>query len=70
MSAVVIPSGTEQTLRKVVESFNVGWVVLEANHPSGLDSLYDDPGSAAWLTLVETIQTPGSNPVLMLRVDR
>jgi len=70
ISAVVIPSGTEQTLKKVVESFNVGWVVLEANHPSGLDSLYADPGSATWLTLVETVQTPGSNPVLILRVDR
>ena len=70
ISAVVIPSGTEQTLRKVVESFNVGWVVLESNHPSGLDSLYADPGSATWLTLVDIIQAPGSNPVHILRVDR
>ena len=67
ISAVVIPSGTEQSLRKVVESFNAGWVVLEANHPSGLDSLYADPGSATWLTLVETIQAQGSHPVHIFR---
>ncbi len=70
ISAVVIPSGTEQTLRKVVGSFDVGWVVLEANHPPGLNSLYADPNSATWLTLVETIQAPGGQQVHIFRVNR
>ena len=70
ISAVVIPSGTEQTFRKVVGSFDVGWVVLEANHPPGLNSLYADPNSATWLTLVETIQAPGGQQVHIFRVNR
>jgi hypothetical protein len=68
--AVVIPSGTDQTLRKVVDSFDVGWVVLEANHPQGLDALYAEPTSVAWLRLVETIQDPGGQPVLVFKVVR
>ncbi len=68
--AVVIPSGTEQMLRKVVDSFDVGWVVLEANHPQGLDSLYAEPTSVAWLTLVETIRDPGGQPVHVFKVVR
>jgi hypothetical protein len=70
MQAVVIPSGTEQTLRKVVDSFEVGWVVLEANHPQGLDALYTEPTSVAWLMLVETIQDPGGQPVHVFKVVR
>jgi hypothetical protein len=70
ISAVVIPSGTEQTFRKVVGSFDVGWVVLEANHPPSLNSLYADPNSATWLTLVETIQAPGGQQVHIFRVNR
>ena len=69
-NAVVIPSGTEQTLQKLVGSFKVGWVVLEANHPPGLNSLYADPGSAAWLTLIETIQAPDGDPVHIFKVNR
>jgi hypothetical protein len=70
MSAVVIPFGTEQTLRKVVDSYNVRWVVLEANHPHGLNALYAEPNSVEWLTLVETIQDPGGQPVHVLKVVR
>ncbi len=70
MQAVVIPFGTEQTLRKVVDSFDVGWVVLEANHPVGLDALYIEPNSVAWLKLVETIQDPSGKPVHILEVVR
>ena len=70
MQAVVIPFGTEQALGKVVDSFDVGWVVLEANHPDGLNALYLEPNSVEWLTLVETIQDHGGNPVHVLKVVR
>ena len=70
LKSVVIPFGTEQTLRKVVDSFDVEWVVLEANHPKGLDTLYAKPTSVGWLTLVETIQDPDGQPVHVLKVVR
>ena len=70
MPAVVIPKGNDQALRKVVDAFGVGWVVLEANHPAGLDGLYTEPGSVGWLKLVETFQDPAGNPVHVLMVIR
>ncbi|MEE9217321.1 MAG: glycosyltransferase family 39 protein [Anaerolineales bacterium] len=68
--AVVIPSGTVHALRSVVDTFEVQWVVLEANHPRGLDALYAEPNSVAWLTLVESIQDNGGQPVHILEVVR
>jgi hypothetical protein len=68
--AVVIPFGSVETLGKVVDSFDVGWVVLEANHPDGLNALYAEPNSVEWLTLAQTIQDPGGNPVHVLKVVR
>ncbi len=68
--AVVIPSGTEHALRGVVDTFDVQWVVLEANHPQGLNALYADPSSVGWLKLVETIHGFGGQPVHILEVLR
>jgi hypothetical protein len=68
--AVVIPFGSVEALGKVVDSFHVGWVVLEANHPDALNALYAEPNSVGWLRLVETIQDPGGNPVHVLKVVR
>jgi hypothetical protein len=66
--AVVIPNGAPSTLEHVVERYAVGWVVLESNHPAGLDGLYGDPGSLAWLRLTGTLTDPTGNPVYLLQV--
>ena len=70
MQAVVIPQGNEQALRKVVDAFGVGWVVLETNHPVGLDALYADPSSVGWLALAQSIQDPSGQPVHIFKVVR
>jgi hypothetical protein len=68
MPAVVIPDGTTQVLRAVVERYDVAWVVLERNHPSGLSDLYADPAALPWLHPVERLVDAAGNPVHVLRV--
>lgn len=68
--AVVIPNGSENVLREVVDSYDVRWVVLEANHPEGLDSLYSQPESVQWLRLYGTVAYSGGQPVYVLEVVR
>ena len=68
--AVVIPNGSENVLREVVDSYDVRWVVLEANHPEGLDSLYSQPESVQWLRLYGTVADSGGQPVYVLEVVR
>ena len=67
--AIVIPDGGSEVLRAVVERYAADWVVLEPNHPLGLDSLYADPGSLSWLQVAGEIRPEGV-PVFLLRVDR
>ncbi|MFQ5942925.1 MAG: ArnT family glycosyltransferase [Anaerolineales bacterium] len=68
--AVVIPNGTDDALHKVVDAYAVRWVVLEANHPQGLDSLYSKPESVEWLRLYRTIADGTERPVYVLEVVR
>ena len=68
IKAVVIPSGNEDALRKVVDTFDVRWVVLEANHPEGLDTLYSEPRSVEWLRLIGTVQNADDQPIHVLEV--
>ena len=68
--AVVIPNGSEAALHDVVDSFGVRWVVLEANHPQGLDTVYAEPDSVEWLKLYATVADSGGQPVYVLEVVR
>ncbi|MFQ5922260.1 MAG: hypothetical protein ACE5M4_05400 [Anaerolineales bacterium] len=68
--AVVIPNGTENALRAVVDSYAVRWVVLEANHPQGLNALYSEPESVEWLKLYGTVSESGGKAVYVLEVAR
>lgn len=47
-SAIVIPNGTPETLLAAAEKYSARFVLLEADHPVGLDELYesqtDQPG--------------------------
>jgi hypothetical protein len=49
LGSVVIPDGSPETLRQVILKYGVEWVILEANHPAGLDELYHDPRQVPWL---------------------
>lgn len=69
LEAVVIPDGPPEALRQVVSKFNVDWILLEANHPSELNSLYSDPNSLAWLSLIDTFEDPSGQPVHLLQVN-
>ncbi|HMK07820.1 MAG TPA: hypothetical protein VK449_02195 [Anaerolineales bacterium] len=66
--AVVIPNGTEQVLRQVSETYGVDWIVLEADHPAGLDALYEDPGARDWLAEPLVVVDPNGLPVYLYRV--
>lgn len=48
ISAVVLPHGTVDTLHEVVRRYGVDWIVLEADHPMGLRSVYTDPSGPVW----------------------
>ncbi len=55
MEAVVIPNGTPQSLKSVIDRYHVRWVVLDVNHPDGLAALYAGDFSPNWLELRRTI---------------
>jgi hypothetical protein len=67
LPAVVIPHGGPETLRAVVEAFDVGWVVLDVNHPPGLADLYSSPGAVPWLENAATLGNE-QGPIYLLRV--
>jgi hypothetical protein len=66
--SIVIPDGGAQVLAEVVQDFNVEWMVLEHNHPPGLDALYASPDMLPWLNLVATSVDGYGQPVYTLRV--
>lgn len=66
--AVVIPNGPPETLQQVSSKFQVEWILLEANHPAGLDELYTNPESLGWLRLVDSYKDPAGQPVYLLQV--
>ena len=70
MESVVIPNGPTETLRQVVDRYNVDWVVLDANRPVGLAELYNAPETAPWLELVDTLQDSQGREILLLKVSR
>jgi hypothetical protein len=69
LECVVIPNGTVETLRDVVERHQVGWVVLDVNHPAGLAMLFDDPTSVQWLVHQATLFDSEGREIFLLKVD-
>ena len=53
--AVVIPDGGVEALQAVADRYDVRWVVLDANRPEGLRSLYENPSLVPWLRLEATL---------------
>lgn len=66
--AVVLPNGDADALRRVVDRFEVDWVILERNHPAGLNSLYAAPHSIPWLEHYESATSENGEAILLLRV--
>lgn len=67
LSAVVIPDGGPDVLLRVVEAYQVGWLVLDMNNP-GLKELYADPGLIPWLNLQTRLPFEHSEDILIFRV--
>jgi 4-amino-4-deoxy-L-arabinose transferase-like glycosyltransferase len=68
LPAVVIPDGGEETLRQVSQRYAVEWIVLEANHPYGLDALYAEERLPAWMSLERQFEDADGRPVLLFHV--
>ncbi len=49
--AIVIPDGPPEELHRAVLKYEARWVVLEPNHPAGLDELYAGSRNPDWLRL-------------------
>jgi hypothetical protein len=67
-SGVALPHGTEETLQQVISAYDVEWLVLEADHPGGLDALYLRPAARPWLAAPLRLQDPGGRLVYLYRV--
>ena len=52
--SVVIPDGDIKTVLEAAGEFNLSYLVLEANHPVGLDKIYQDPVSTGPLEFLST----------------
>ncbi|MEJ2551986.1 MAG: hypothetical protein P8Z34_15030, partial [Anaerolineales bacterium] len=68
MEAVVIPNGTPHTLQSVIDRYRVRWVILDVNHPDGLDALYNGEISPNWLELILTVPDANGDDVQIWKV--
>jgi hypothetical protein len=68
LGAVAVPDGTEEVLKRVASAYGVDWVILEADHPAGLDALYLSPAARPWLAAPLSFLDPAGSPVYLYRV--
>jgi hypothetical protein len=54
--AIPIPDGDQQTLLAALRRYNARYVLLEVNHPSGLDGLYSHPEDHPGLHYLTTVE--------------
>ncbi len=66
--SVVIPYGGEAELHRVVDRFEVEWLVLDVNHPEGLADLYQGQAKVSWLEERATLLDHNNEPVLIFEV--
>jgi hypothetical protein len=64
--AIVIPDGGISELRAVMERYEARIVILDVNHPRGLEELYAHPHSVDWLRLEASVELPGDKPIYIL----
>jgi 4-amino-4-deoxy-L-arabinose transferase-like glycosyltransferase len=63
---IVIPNGDPETLLRVMKDYRARWLLLDANRPAGLASLYAAPGEEPRLRLLATLGTDGPAPMYLL----
>lgn len=68
MRAVVIPNGSLQTLKSVVDQFQVRWLILDVNHPKGLANLFIGRISPNWMELEFTAQDANGENIQVWKV--
>jgi 4-amino-4-deoxy-L-arabinose transferase-like glycosyltransferase len=68
LRSVALPHGSEAALLQVIERFGVDWIVLEWDHPAGLEELYAVPGEREWLAAPLRLDDPAGRPVYLYRV--
>ena len=68
LPCVVVPFGDVATLRAVADRFEVEWVILDANFPTPLASVYQDPESVPWLALRGQVNDAQGKPIYLLQV--
>lgn len=54
-AAIVIPDGSLETTLRVAERYGAAWLILEEDHVSGLDVLYETPGDRPGLKYRMTV---------------
>lgn len=69
-SSVVIPNGDSDALWEVVHRYDVRWIVLDSDRPTGLETLYDNPTSLDWLKPVDELLDIKGMPIYLLQVDQ
>jgi hypothetical protein len=67
--SVVLPHGPVETLREVVKAFGVDWIVVEEDHPAGLDDLYTTSVRPDWLAAPVVVFDAAGRPVYLYRVQ-
>lgn len=67
--SVVIPNGGEAELHQVVDRFAVEWVILDINHPEGLEDLYNGQIKVPWLEERATLLDHNNEPLLIFEVQ-
>lgn len=70
LPAVVIPNGDPDALRAVIQRYDIDWVLLELNHPHGLDSLYDQPAATDILDAPIRFEDADGAPAYLFPVRR
>jgi Dolichyl-phosphate-mannose-protein mannosyltransferase len=68
LPGVVIPNGLPETLHSVVERFDVDWVLLEVNHPKGLNEMYAHPEANDFLETPLRMTDANGEPMYLFRV--
>jgi len=54
--SLAVPDGTPETLLAVARRYGACWILLEPDHPHGLDELYAEPGLAQDLPLITRLE--------------
>ncbi len=55
-AAIAIPDGEVESLLEAARQFEAGYLILEANHPAGLESLYRQPADQPGLHYLKSVE--------------